>query len=35
MVIALLDVPQVDDGTAWKIGYFYAKRRPEQNKAAV
>jgi hypothetical protein len=22
MVIALLDGPQVDDGTAWEIGYF-------------
>ena len=25
-----LDGPQVDDGAAWEIGYFYAKRRPEQ-----
>jgi nucleoside 2-deoxyribosyltransferase len=30
MMIALLDGSQVDDGTAWEIGYFYAKRRPEQ-----
>jgi nucleoside 2-deoxyribosyltransferase len=29
MVIALLDGSQVDDGTAWEIGYFYAKRSPE------
>jgi nucleoside 2-deoxyribosyltransferase len=29
-VIALLDGSQVDDGTAWEIGYFYAKRSPEQ-----
>ena len=30
MVIALLDGSQVDDGTAWEIGYFYAKKLPEQ-----
>ena len=29
-MIALLDGPQVDDGTAWEIGYFYARRSPEQ-----
>jgi nucleoside 2-deoxyribosyltransferase len=29
MVIALLDGSQVDDGTAWEIGYFYARRSPE------
>lgn len=23
MMIALLDGPQTDDGTAWEIGYFY------------
>jgi nucleoside 2-deoxyribosyltransferase len=23
MVIALLEGPQVDDGTAWEIGFFY------------
>ncbi|MDR3554971.1 MAG: nucleoside 2-deoxyribosyltransferase [Syntrophobacteraceae bacterium] len=31
VLIALLDGPQVDDGTAWEIGYFYAKRGPGQN----
>jgi nucleoside 2-deoxyribosyltransferase len=31
LVIALLDGPQVDDGTAWEIGYFYARKSPEQN----
>jgi nucleoside 2-deoxyribosyltransferase len=25
-----LDGTQVDDGTAWEIGYFYAKRSFEQ-----
>ncbi len=30
MVIALLDGTQVDDGTAWEIGYFYARRRAGQ-----
>lgn len=30
IVIALLDGPQVDDGTAWEIGYFYARKRPDQ-----
>jgi len=30
LMIALLDGPQVDDGTAWKIGYFYAKKSPGQ-----
>ncbi|MGC9195027.1 MAG: nucleoside 2-deoxyribosyltransferase [Syntrophobacteraceae bacterium] len=30
ILVALLDGPQVDDGTAWEIGYFYAKKRPEQ-----
>jgi nucleoside 2-deoxyribosyltransferase len=29
-VIALLDGSQVDDGTAWEIGYFYAKKSAEQ-----
>ncbi len=29
-MIALLDGPQVDDGTAFEIGYFYAKRRHDQ-----
>ena len=27
-VLALLDGPQVDDGTAWEIGYAYAKGKP-------
>ena len=30
LMIALLDGSQVDDGTAWEIGYFYAKKSPEQ-----
>lgn len=30
MVIALLDGAQVDDGTAWEIGYFYAMKLPGQ-----
>jgi nucleoside 2-deoxyribosyltransferase len=30
MVIALLDGSQVDDGTAWEIGYFHARKSPEQ-----
>ena len=29
-MIALLDGSQVDDGTAWEIVYFYAKKSPEQ-----
>lgn len=29
-VVALLDGCQVDDGTAWEVGYFFAKRRPGQ-----
>jgi nucleoside 2-deoxyribosyltransferase len=31
LMVALLDGPQVDDGTAWEIGYYYA-RRPESAK---
>lgn len=27
LMIAILDGPQVDDGTAWEAGYFYAKGR--------
>ena len=27
LLVAILDGPQVDDGTAWEIGYFYAKGR--------
>ena len=30
VVIALPDGPQVDDGTAWEIGYFYAGKSPEK-----
>jgi nucleoside 2-deoxyribosyltransferase len=30
LLVALLDGTQVDDGTAWEIGYFYAKRSPGQ-----
>ena len=26
-VVALLDGPMVDDGTAWEIGYAYARRK--------
>ena len=28
VVVALLDGTQVDDGTAWEIGYAYAKGKP-------
>ncbi len=28
IVVALLDGPQIDDGTAWEIGYAYAKGLP-------
>ncbi len=24
-MVALLDGPQVDDGTAWEVGYFFAR----------
>ncbi len=27
LMIAILEGPQVDDGTAWEVGYFYAKGR--------
>ena len=30
IMIALLDGPQVDDGTAWEIGYFCARKSPGQ-----
>lgn len=30
LVIALLDGTQVDDGTAWELGYFYAVRSPDR-----
>ena len=29
-LVAVLDGPQVDDGTAWEIGYWYAKKGPER-----
>ena len=35
MVIAVLDGPQVDDGTAWEIGYFYGTKSPEQKIIGV
>ena len=35
IVIALLDGPQVDDGTAWEIGYFYARKSPEQKIVGI
>ena len=35
LMIALLDGPQVDDGTAWEIGYFYAKKSSEQKTIGV
>lgn len=28
IVVALLDGPMVDDGTAWEIGYAYAQNKP-------
>ena len=28
MMVSLLDGPQVDDGTAWEIGYAYARGLP-------
>ena len=34
-MIALLDGPQVDDGTAWEIGYFFAKKWPEEKIIGV
>lgn len=27
VLVALLDGTQVDDGTAWEIGYFYARKK--------
>jgi nucleoside 2-deoxyribosyltransferase len=30
ILIALLDGPLVDDGTAWEIGYFYSIRKANQ-----
>jgi len=29
-LVAVLDGPQVTDGTAWEIGYWYAKKGPEK-----
>jgi len=34
-VIALLDGPQVDDGTSWEIGYFNAGKSPERKIIGV
>lgn len=28
LVVAVLDGPQVDDGTAWEVGYAYARGLP-------
>jgi nucleoside 2-deoxyribosyltransferase len=30
IMIAFLDGSQVDDGTAWEVGYFYAKKSAEK-----
>ena len=30
-----VDGPQVDDGTTWEIGYFYAKKSPEQKNIGI
>ncbi|MCE5336649.1 MAG: nucleoside 2-deoxyribosyltransferase [Desulfobacteraceae bacterium] len=35
LVIALLDGTQVDDGTAWELGYFYAIRSPERKMIGI
>jgi nucleoside 2-deoxyribosyltransferase len=35
IVIALLDGSQVDDGTAWEIGYFFARKSPEQKITGI
>jgi nucleoside 2-deoxyribosyltransferase len=35
LIALLLDGPQVDDGTAWEIGYFYARKSPEQKIIGV
>jgi len=35
LVIALLDGSQVDDGTSWEIGYFYARKSPEQKTIGI
>ncbi len=31
VLIALLDGPMVDDGTAWEIGFFYSRRKAGQS----
>ena len=35
IVIALLDGSQVDERTAWEIGYFYAGKSPEQKIVGI
>lgn len=35
ILIALLDGTQVDDGTAWEIGYFYGRKSPAQKIIGV
>ena len=35
LLVAILDGTQVDDGTAWEIGYFYARKSPEQKIIGV
>ena len=35
LMIALLDGSQVDDGTAWEIGYFYAQKSSEQKIVGI
>ena len=35
MMIALLGGSQVDDGTAWEIGYCFAKKWPEEKIIGV
>ena len=31
-LVAALNGPQVDDGTAWEIGYWFAKKGPERGQ---
>ncbi len=35
ILIAVFHGPQVDDSTAWEIGYFYARKSPEQKIIGV
>jgi len=35
MLVVLLNGPQVDDGTAWEIGYFCAGKKPAQKIIGV